>query len=155
MWSKEEIDILMSNIERYVKVSHILNLSSYLPSWRPDSSDSLFWNTISGPRHRRPGRDHLWDVQRGEEGFLPLGGSGVKPAAVRRLQTSPENVRQPQPRRQVSVRGKDVGKETSLRIITCVVFFKVHAGRDWEAEIVSKTSLLIIKIKIIKIILKW
>ena len=57
---------------------------------------------VSGPRHRRPGRDHFRDVQRGEEGLLPLGGVGAEPAAVRRLQASPENVRQPQPRGQVS-----------------------------------------------------
>ena len=62
---------------------------------------------VSGPRHRRPGWDHFWDVQRGEEGFLPLGGSGSKQAAVRRLQTSSTNVRQQKPCRQVSVWRKD------------------------------------------------
>lgn len=57
---------------------------------------------VSGSGHRRPGRDHLRDVQRGEEGLLPLGGVRPQQAAVRRLQTSSEDVRQQEPRWQVS-----------------------------------------------------
>lgn len=114
MWSKEEIDILISNIDRYVKVLSVF----VAPADVVSACFTYFvWLDVcvcvSGPRHWRPSRDHFWDVQRGEEGFLPLCGFGPQQAAVRRLQTSPTNVRQPKPRRQVSQWGKDVRKHVT------------------------------------------
>jgi len=110
MWSKEEIDLLMSNIDQYVKVRRALPVCTScraLPVSR--ARRTLLTRLSSGPRHRRPGGDHLRDVQRGEEGLLPLRGARPEPAAVRRLQASPPDVRQPQPRREVSARGNAGG----------------------------------------------
>lgn len=74
---------------------------------------------VSGSGHRRPGRDHLRDVQRGEEGLLPLGGSGSEQAAVRRLQTSSADVRQQEPRWQVSKPGGGGGLNRTLPVVVC------------------------------------
>lgn len=100
MWSKEEIGILINNIDRYVKVVQLRLLSS------GNSRLVLTQPCISGSGHRRPGRDHLRDVQRGEEGLLPLGGFRPEQAAVRRLQTGSADVRQQEPRWQVSEGGR-------------------------------------------------
>lgn len=100
MWSKEEIDILINNIDRYVKVLELRLLCSVS---RPLA---LMGCCVSGSGHRRPSRDHLRDVQRGEEGLLPLSGVGPEQAAVRRLQKSSADVRQQEPRWQVSKHGE-------------------------------------------------
>lgn len=100
----------------------------------------------SGPRHRGAGRDHLRDVQRGEERFLPLCGFGSEQAALRCLQTSSTNVRQPKPCGEVSQQGRGCRKHVRALFSRFNFLFvlQVHSRRDREAKIVSKASVCLL-----------
>lgn len=136
MWSKEEIDLLISNIDQYVKV---------LPVGVRCRPQSVFFFSIptvclciSGPRHRRPGRNHFRDDQRGEEGFLPLSGVGPQQAAVCRLQASSPHVRQQEPRWQVSRAGGDDKNTPRRRVLRLTFLFCFFSCLRYTPEEIEK-----------------